>query len=78
MGVGGGGFLLCFTAKLIHNFFIDSYNYKLEKENLCVSELFEMLDSSVKVEIGILDWGIKMTTLEDGKNDLGSYPINKS
>ena len=25
-----------------------------------------MLDS-VKVEIGILDWGIKMTTLEDGK-----------
>ena len=30
-------------------------------------ELFEMLDS-VKVEIGILDWGIKMTTLEDGKN----------
>ena len=70
MGGGGGvgGFLLCFTTKLIHNFFIDSYNYKLE-EDLCVSELFEMLDS-VKVEIGILDWGIKMTTLEDGKEDL--------
>ena len=32
----------------------DSCNYKLEKEDLCVSELFEMLDS-VKVEIGILD-----------------------
>ena len=31
-----------------------------------MSELFETLDS-VKVEIGILDWGIKMTTLEDGK-----------
>ena len=45
---------------------LDSCNYKLEKENLCVSELFETLDS-VKVEIGILDWGIKMTTLEDGK-----------
>ena len=33
---------------------------------MCVSELFEMLDS-VEVEIGILDWGIKMTTLKDGK-----------
>ena len=48
---------------------IDSCNYKLEKDDLCVSELFEMLDS-VKVEIGILDWGIKMTTLEDGKWEL--------
>ena len=45
---------------------VDSCNYKLEKDDLCVSELFEMLDS-VKVEIGILDWGIKMTTLEDDK-----------
>ena len=42
-----------------------------------MSELFEMLDF-VKVEIGILDWGIKMTTLEDGMNDLGGYPINRS
>ena len=47
----------------------DSCNYKLEKDDLRVSELFEMLDS-VKVEIGILDWGIKMTTLEDGKWEL--------
>ena len=46
--------------------FLDSCNYKLEKEDLCVSQLFEMFDS-VKVEIGILDWGVKMTTLEDGK-----------
>ena len=53
--------MLCLT--------IDSCNYKLEKDDLCVSELFEMLDS-VKVEIGILDWGIKMTTLEDGKWEL--------
>ena len=45
---------------------VDSCNYKLEKDDLCVSELFEMLDS-VKLDIGILDWGIKMTTLEDGK-----------
>ena len=44
----------------------DSCNYKLEKEHLRVSELFELLDS-VKVEVGILDWGIKMTTLEDGR-----------
>ena len=48
---------------------VDSCNYKLEKDDLCVSELFEMLDS-VKVEIGILDWGIKMTTLEDGMDVL--------
>ena len=51
---------------------IDSCNYKLEKDDLCVSELFEMLDS-VKVEIGILDWGIKMTTLEDGKISMDMY-----
>ena len=37
-----------------------------------MSELFEMLDS-VKVEIGILDWGIKMTTLEDGKISMDVY-----
>lgn len=51
------GDVLCLVA--------DSCNYKLEKEDLCISKLFEMLDS-VKVEVGILDWGIKMTTLEDG------------
>ena len=44
----------------------DSCNYKLEKEQVCISELFEMLDS-VKIDVGILDWGIKMTTLEDGR-----------
>ena len=51
---------------------VDSCNYKLEKDDLCVSELFEMLDS-VKVEIGILDWGIKMTTLEDGEISMDMY-----
>ena len=51
---------------------VDLCNYKLEKDDLCVSELFEMLDS-VKVEIGILDWGIKMTTLEDGKISMDVY-----
>ena len=30
---------------------VDLCNYKLEKDDLCVSELFEMLDS-VKAEIG--------------------------
>ena len=44
---------------------VDSCTYQLEKEDLVVSELFEMLDS-VRDEIGIVDWGIKMTTLEDG------------
>ena len=43
----------------------DSCSYKLEKGALKVSEVFQLLDS-VKSEIGILDWGIKMTTLEDG------------
>ena len=49
--------MLCLT--------IESCNCKLEKDDWYVSEVFEMLDS-VKVEIGILDWGIKATTLEDG------------
>ena len=38
----------------------------MEKEDVVVSELFELLDS-VQDQIGIVDWGIKMTTLEDGK-----------
>ena len=38
----------------------------MEKEDVIVSELFELLDS-VQDQIGIVDWGIKMTTLEDGK-----------
>ena len=38
----------------------------MEKENVVVSEVFELLDS-VQDQIGIVDWGIKMTTLEDGK-----------
>ena len=47
--------------------FADSCTYQLEKEELVVSELFEMLDS-VRNQIGIVDWGIKMTTLEDGRH----------
>ena len=38
----------------------------MEKEDVVVSELFELLDS-VQDQIGIVDWGIKMSTLEDGK-----------
>ena len=38
---------------------------------MVVSELFELFDN-VKNEIGIVDWGIKMTTLEDGKRKPGT------
>ena len=38
----------------------------MEKKDVVVSELFELLDS-VQDQIGIVNWGIKMTTLEDGK-----------
>ena len=41
---------------------VDSCNYKYE-DDLCVSELFDF----VKMKFGILDWGIKITTLENGK-----------
>ncbi len=44
----------------------DSCSYKLDKGSFKVSEVFQQLDS-VKTELGILDWGIKMTTLEDGE-----------
>ena len=43
----------------------DSCTYHLENEDLIVSELFQLLDS-VRDRIGIMDWGIKMTTMEDG------------
>ena len=43
----------------------------MEKEDVVVSELFELFDN-VKNEIGIVDWGIKMTTLEDGKRKPGT------
>ena len=35
-------------------------------KDLVVSELFQLFDSA-RNKIGILDWGVKMTTLEDGK-----------
>ena len=38
----------------------------MEKENVVVGELFKLLDS-VQDQIGIVDWGIKISTLEDGK-----------
>ena len=31
-----------------------------------MSELFQLFDSKRR-QVGILDWGIKMTTLEDGE-----------
>ena len=48
---------------------LDFCTYQLEKEEPVVSELFEMQDSA-RNQTGIVDWGIKMTTLEDGKNDI--------
>ena len=44
-------------------------SYKIDKDQLVVSELFAVLNS-VKVQLGIADWGIKRTTLEDGKTTL--------
>ena len=55
----------CITSHTHTHTQTDSCSYKLEKGALKVSEVFQLLDS-VKSEIGILDWGIKMTTLEDG------------
>ena len=50
---------------VVHHFSSpDSCTYRLEKEDLIVSELFQLLDS-VQDQIGIVDWGIKMTTMED-------------
>ena len=46
---------------------LDSCTYQLEKAELVVSELFEMLDS-VQDQIVIVDWGIKITMLEDSRN----------
>jgi len=39
--------------------------YKIDKDKLVVSELFALLNSA-KYQLGISDWGIKRTTLEDG------------
>ena len=52
---------------VVHHFSSPDYlcTYRLEKEDLIVSELFQLLDS-VRDWIGIVDWGIKMTTMEDG------------
>ena len=50
-------------------FLSDLISYKLERQDLVVSELFTLFNSS-RSRVGILDWGIKMTTLEDGKANL--------
>ena len=47
-------------------YFLDSCTFKLEKDQLKVSEIFPMINRE-KARLGILDWGVKMTTLEDGK-----------
>ncbi|XP_065901246.1 ABC transporter A family member 9-like isoform X2 [Dysidea avara] len=56
------------AAKLPQVVHVETYNgkisYKIDKDQLVVSELFAVLNS-VKVQLGIADWGIKRTTLED-------------
>ena len=54
---------------LTYLFSIDSCTYRLENEDLIVSELFQFLDS-VRDQIRIVGWGIKMTTMEDGDYSL--------
>ena len=44
---------------------VGKITYKIDKKQLVVSELFSLLDS-VKMQLGISDWGIKRSTLEDG------------
>ena len=46
---------------------VGTCSYRIEKDDVVVSSLFELLDP-VQHEIGIVDWGIKMTTLEDGND----------
>lgn len=46
-------------------FLVDTCSYRIDKEKVNVTELFELFES-VRDQIGIVDWGIKMTTLEDG------------
>ena len=46
-------------------FFTDKLSYKIDKDQLVVSKLFTILNS-VKIQLGISDWGIKRSTLEDG------------
>lgn len=48
-------------------YIVGKISYKIDKEQLVVSELFSLLDS-VKMQLGISDWGIKRTTLEDGNH----------
>ena len=55
----------------------DLVSFKLERGDLVVSQLFRMFDSA-RATSGILDWGIKMTTLEDGgwSTNLISVPFH--
>ena len=52
-------------------FCTDKMSYKIDKEKLVVSKLFTLLNS-VKIQLGITDWGIKRSTLEDGNGDVYS------
>ena len=51
----------------VYTITVGKISYKINKEQLVVSELFSLL-YSVKIQLGISDWGIKRTTLEDGNH----------
>ncbi|XP_065901244.1 ABC transporter A family member 9-like [Dysidea avara] len=51
------------SATLVE-YYANKLSYKMEKEKLVVSKLFTLLNS-VKIQLGIADWGIKRSTLED-------------
>ena len=60
----------CLSSDLINFLYAclssDTCTFKMEKEHLKVSELFPTINRE-KTRLGILDWGLKMSTLEDGE-----------
>jgi len=49
----------------VHHISTGKISYKIDKDQLVVSKLFTLLNS-VKIQLGISDWGVKRTSLEDG------------
>ncbi|XP_065901227.1 ABC transporter A family member 9-like isoform X2 [Dysidea avara] len=53
-----------FSSATLVEYYANKMSYKIDKEKLVVSKLFTLLNS-VKIQLGITDWGIKRSTLED-------------
>ena len=47
-------------------FTVDKCKYQLSPTDLVVSKLFETIDAA-RDTVPIVDWGVKGTTMEDGK-----------